>query len=79
MVDLDPGDTPGNLAAWGGMVGHPSYPLAIDTSGGLANAYQIQYLGTTIFYNAQGHIVARSAEPSMNDIEQGVRRAGVSL
>jgi hypothetical protein len=79
MVDVDPREPPSALRGWAIVVGHPSYPLAIDTSGRLAAAYAIEGLGTTIIYNARGQIVERAADPSVGQIEQGLREAGVRL
>jgi peroxiredoxin len=79
MVDIDPGDSPQDLRAWGRAVGHLSYPLAIDATGQLALAYQVQELGTTVIYDAQGRIVSRSVDPGISALKQGLRRAGISV
>lgn len=78
MVDLDPGDSPQNLQAWGDAVGNPSYPLTIDTSGNLVQQYQIQALGTTVVYDGRGRIVERLIEPDMGQLQSGLRKAGLS-
>jgi hypothetical protein len=79
MVDIDSGDSPRDLRAWGRAVGHPTFRMAIDTSGKLAIAYQVQSLGMTVIYDAQGRVVARSTDPSRAEIEQGLRKAGVAV
>jgi thiol-disulfide isomerase/thioredoxin len=79
MVDVDSREPPSALRGWAVVVGHPSYPLAIDTSGRLAAAYAIEGLGTTIIYDARGRIVERATDPSIGEIEQGLRAAGVRL
>jgi thiol-disulfide isomerase/thioredoxin len=79
MIDLDSRESTADLSAWTGVVGHPSYPLAIDTTGRLAGAYQVEGLGTTIIYNTRGRIVARDANPAVGEIEQGLRKAGLSI
>ncbi len=78
MVDLDPSDPPKYLQAWGNLVGNPSYPLTIDTTGHAVNAYRIQALGTTVIYDARGQIVDRLIEPDMGQLEAGFSKAGVS-
>lgn len=79
MVDVDSRELPSALRGWATVVGHPSYPLAVDTSGRLAAAYAIEGLGTTIIYNWRGRIVQRSTDPSIGEIEHGLRTAGMRL
>ncbi len=79
MVDVDPREPPSALQGWSLAVGHPVYPLAIDSTGRLAVAYRVEGLGTTIIYNARGRIVERAADPTLGQIEAGLRAAGVKL
>jgi thiol-disulfide isomerase/thioredoxin len=79
MVDVDSREPLSALRGWAMIAGHPTYPLAIDTSGRLAAAYAIEGLGTTIIYDARGQIVERTTDPSLGEIEQGLRKAGVRL
>ncbi|HLH64865.1 MAG TPA: hypothetical protein VKV27_04140 [Solirubrobacteraceae bacterium] len=79
MVDVDSREPPSALRGWAMVVGDPSYPLAIDTSGRLAAAYAIEGLGTMIIYNGRGRIVLRATDPSIGQIEQGLRAADMRL
>ncbi len=65
-IDLNSGDRSADLAAFVQSLGIPaSTPVAwaIDTTGAIASAYQVQVLETTIVINRQGQIAYRSDGP----------------
>ena len=77
FVSVDPGDSPDALADRRAALRGRPYPFAIDRTGNLAARYGITALGTVIIYDAEGKIVARVVEPSLQELRAGFREAGV--
>jgi hypothetical protein len=77
FISVDPGDSRQALVARRDAMGGSPYPFAIDASGDLASAYRIASLGTVVIYDAQGRIVSKVVEPSLEDLRDGFHEAGV--
>lgn len=78
MISIERGDTAKYLRQWEALIGHVPFPLTIDTTQQLVSAYKVEYTGVTILYNARGRIVDRADEPSMGELEGGLRKAGLA-
>jgi cytochrome oxidase Cu insertion factor (SCO1/SenC/PrrC family) len=77
FVSVDPGDSPKALAQRRDSIGGAPFAFAIDTSGNLAALYGITSLGAVVIFNARGEIVWHAIEPGVDDLRDGMRRAGV--
>jgi cytochrome oxidase Cu insertion factor (SCO1/SenC/PrrC family) len=77
FISVDPGDSATTLADRRDSIGDPPIPFAIDTTGTLAERYQITTLGTVVVYDAAGRIVDRWIEPTLSDLEAAFRRVDV--
>jgi peroxiredoxin len=77
-ISIDSQDSPSALAARRDSIGDPPYPFAVDTSGKLATQYRVQALGTTVIYDARGRIVDRLVEPTLSELADGFRKAGLT-
>lgn len=77
-ISMDPQDSPQFMRERRASIGDPPYPFAIDRSGELVTQYRVQQLGTVVIYDARGRIVARMVEPSLRQLADGFRKAGVA-
>ncbi len=75
-VDLDPGETPADIAAF--LAANQATNLAVtsDTDGTLASAFGVTRLSTAVFLGTDGHVVSRAVEPDTTQIRDQLRRAG---
>ncbi len=76
-IDLNSGDRPADLEAFVQSLGIPAttpVAWAIDTTGAIASAYQVQILETTVVIDSHGQIAYRSDGPvSPEQLAQIVR------
>jgi cytochrome oxidase Cu insertion factor (SCO1/SenC/PrrC family) len=78
FISMEPQDSPQAMRLLRDTIGDPPYPFAIDTTGTLASQYRIQALGTVVLYDARGRIVDRVVDPSLGQLAEGFRKAGVT-
>jgi cytochrome oxidase Cu insertion factor (SCO1/SenC/PrrC family) len=74
-VDLDPSETPTDIAAF--LTANQAGALATtsDTNGQLASTFGVTQLSTAVFLSPDGHVVARTVEPTTTQISNQLHAA----
>ena len=75
-IDVDPGETPEDLARFRSLAGDPGYSWAMDTGQRATRAYAVRSLDATILVGGSGEVLFRSESlPDPNTLRRAVQKA----
>ena len=75
-IDVDPGETPDDLARFRSLAGNPGYAWAMDPGQRAARAYAVRSLDATILVGGSGEVLFRSESlPDPNALRRAVQKA----
>lgn len=76
VVDLDPSETPADIAAFLAKNQATTLASASDTTGALTSAFGVTQLSTAVFLSPDGQITARAVEPTATQIRDQLHSGG---
>jgi thiol-disulfide isomerase/thioredoxin len=78
-VDVDPVDQPSQTRAFFHAAGDPTYAVARDQDGRLAQAFAVRALDTTVVLDARGRVVYRDDVPTgLATLRSALAKAGLA-
>lgn len=76
VVDLDPSETPADIAAFLAKNQATTLASASDATGALTRAFGVTQLSTAVFLGPDGQVTARAVEPTATQIRDQLHTGG---
>lgn len=76
LVDVDPGESKDFINEFRDYIKAPELPAVIDTGATLTTRYKVTSMSTLVVVDAKGEVTFRATDPSAEEIQSELTKAG---